>query len=30
MSGINCVRNLQILYFTKKNKEIKKLKKRRK
>ena len=30
MSGINIVRNLQILYFSKKNKEIKKLKKWRK
>ena len=27
MSSMNSVRNLQILYFSKKNKEIKKLKK---
>ena len=27
MSGINSVRNLQILYFSQKNKEIRKLKK---
>ena len=26
MSGINIVRNLQVLYFSKKNKEIKNLK----
>ena len=30
MSDVNSVRNLQILYFSKKKKEIKKLKKRRK
>ena len=30
MSSINIVKNLQILYFSKKNKETKKLKKRRK
>ena len=30
MSGINRVRNLKILYFSNKNKEIKKTKKRRK
>ena len=30
MSSINSVKNLQILYFNRKNKEIKKLKKRRK
>ena len=30
MSSINSVRNLQILNFSKKNKEIKKLRKRRK
>ena len=30
MSSINNVRNLEILYFSKKNKEIKKLKKKRK
>ena len=30
MSGVSCIRNLQILYFSKKNKESKKLKKRRK
>ena len=30
MSSINSVRNLQILYFSKKNEEVKKLKKTRK
>ena len=30
MSSINSVRNLQILYFSKKDKEIKKLKKHEK
>ena len=30
MSSINSVRNLQILYFSKKNKEIQKLKKDKK
>ena len=30
MSSVNSVKNLQILYFSRKNKEIKKIQKRRK